>query len=114
MVAARTSPPTCSGNGARAGGRAERHAEGCERCREQIRWLRPAVAAIAEAAPRREPPPELRRRLLEEVEADTRAGAEVEAGSGLAPPGAASASGWAAPGPALAGDHWRPGWRCSS
>ena len=62
----------------------ERHAEGCERCREQIRWLRPAVAAIAEAAPRREPPPELRRRLLEEVEADARAaGAEVEAGSGF-------------------------------
>ncbi len=62
----------------------ERHAEGCERCREQIRWLRPAVAAIAEAAPRREPPPELRRRLLEVVEADARAaGAEVEAGSGF-------------------------------
>lgn len=62
----------------------ERHAAGCERCREEMRWLAPAVAAIAEAPPRREPPPALRGRLLDEVGADARAaGAEVEAGSGF-------------------------------
>jgi anti-sigma-K factor RskA len=50
----------------------ERHAEGCERCREQIRWLEPAVRSLPESVPRHEPPPELRRRLIDEVRADAR------------------------------------------
>jgi anti-sigma-K factor RskA len=48
----------------------ERHAEGCERCREEIRWLRPALDALPEGVERLAPPPELRSRLLAEVEAD--------------------------------------------
>lgn len=63
----------------------ERHAEGCEACRNELRWLQPAVAAIAEAAPRREPPPQLRERLLAEVRAEARAaGVEAEPEGGLA------------------------------
>jgi anti-sigma-K factor RskA len=48
----------------------ERHAEGCERCREQMRWLTPAVDALPEAVERVEPPPGLRTRLLAEAQAD--------------------------------------------
>ena len=50
---ARTSPPTCSG--ALEPGEAaelERHVEGCERCREEIRWLTPAVNALPESVER--------------------------------------------------------------
>lgn len=62
----------------------ERHAEGCERCRSEIRWLMPAVEALAEDVPRRQPPPALRRRVLDEVRADARqAGAGAETGTGL-------------------------------
>jgi anti-sigma-K factor RskA len=84
----------------------ESHAEACERCRREMRWLQPAVAAIAEAAPRREPPPQLRERLLAEVRAEARAaGVEPEPRSGI---GAAwrRLGGWLrAPGP---GARWRP------
>jgi anti-sigma-K factor RskA len=52
----------------------ERHAEDCERCRSEIRWLTTAVEVLPEAVERHEPPPELRQRLLAEVEADARAG----------------------------------------
>ena len=56
----------------------ERHAEGCERCRAEIRWLTPAVDALPESAERLEPPPRLRERLLAEVRADAgQAGAEA-------------------------------------
>lgn len=52
----------------------ERHAEDCERCRSEIRWLTAAVEVLPEAVEeRQEPPPELRRRLLAEVGADARA-----------------------------------------
>jgi anti-sigma-K factor RskA len=62
----------------------ERHAESCERCRSEIRWLMPAVEALAEDVPRREPPPALRRRLLDEVRDDAReAGTGAEPGAGL-------------------------------
>ena len=55
----------------------ERHAEGCERCRAEIRWLTPAVDALPESAERLDPPPRLRERLMAEVRADaTQAGAE--------------------------------------
>jgi anti-sigma-K factor RskA len=48
----------------------ERHAAGCERCREEMRWLTPAVDALPEGIERLQPPPELRARLLAEVRAD--------------------------------------------
>lgn len=88
------------------GAELERHAEGCERCRERMRWLRPAVAAIAEAAPRREPPAQLRERLLAEVRADARAaGAEVGAESGFAAARRRLAEWLRGAGP---GARWRP------
>jgi anti-sigma-K factor RskA len=55
----------------------ERHAEGCERCRAEIRWLTPALDALPEGVERVEPPAELRSRLLAEVRADAAAGAGV-------------------------------------
>jgi anti-sigma-K factor RskA len=45
----------------------ERHAEGCERCQAEIRWLTPAINALPESAERLEPPRELRERVLAEV-----------------------------------------------
>ncbi|MGN6216830.1 MAG: anti-sigma factor domain-containing protein [Solirubrobacterales bacterium] len=48
----------------------ERHLEGCERCREELRWLAPAVRSLPEAVARQEPPPRLRESLMAEVRAD--------------------------------------------
>ncbi|HET7573864.1 MAG TPA: anti-sigma factor [Solirubrobacterales bacterium] len=48
----------------------ERHLADCERCREQLRWLEPAVDTLPEGVERREPPPALRERLMAEVRAD--------------------------------------------
>lgn len=45
----------------------ERHAEGCERCREEIRWLTPAVNALPESVERLQPPRGLRERVMSEV-----------------------------------------------
>jgi anti-sigma-K factor RskA len=50
----------------------ERHAEGCERCQAEIRWMTPAVNALPESVQRLEPPRELRSRVLAEVRADVR------------------------------------------
>jgi anti-sigma-K factor RskA len=62
----------------------ERHAEECERCRSEVRWLTPVVDAMAEAPPRRRPPPQLRKRLLDEVMADAReAGTSPQPAAGL-------------------------------
>lgn len=47
-----------------------RHAEGCERCREELRRLAPAALVLPETVEPLEPPPGLRRRLLAEVRAD--------------------------------------------
>ncbi|HET7484348.1 MAG TPA: zf-HC2 domain-containing protein, partial [Solirubrobacterales bacterium] len=58
----------------------ERHAEGCERCREQIRWLAPAVRALPDSVERLEPPRELRSRILAEVRSDA-AGAARASGA---------------------------------
>ncbi len=58
----------------------ERHAEGCERCRADLRWLAPAVEALPEAVARREPPPALRARLMAEAEAEA-AGDTASAGA---------------------------------
>lgn len=55
----------------------ERHLEGCERCRAELRWLEPAVQSLPEAVERREPPRRLRANLMAEVRADARtAGSE--------------------------------------
>lgn len=56
---------------AREAAELERHLAGCERCREELRWLRPAVQALPETVARQEPPPRLRERLMAEVRADT-------------------------------------------
>jgi len=45
----------------------ERHAEGCERCQAEIRWMTPAVNALPETVARLEPPRELRERVMAEV-----------------------------------------------
>jgi anti-sigma-K factor RskA len=50
----------------------ERHLEGCERCREEMRWLEPAVVTLPEAVERQEPPPRLRETLMAEVRVDAR------------------------------------------
>ncbi len=50
----------------------ERHLEGCERCREEMRWLEPAVQTLPEAVERQEPPRALREALMAEVRADVR------------------------------------------
>lgn len=51
----------------------ERHLEGCERCREEMLWLEPAVGTLPEAVARQEPPKRLRQSLMAEVRADARA-----------------------------------------
>jgi anti-sigma-K factor RskA len=53
----------------------ERHLEGCERCRDELRWLQPAVDMLPETVPQLEPPDGLRARLLAEVRSDA---AELE------------------------------------
>jgi len=45
----------------------ETHLEGCERCREEMRWLQPAVDLLPESVDQLDPPPQLRERLLAEV-----------------------------------------------
>ena len=48
----------------------ERHLEGCDRCREEMRWLQPAVHSLPESVERQEPPPRLRESLMAEVRAE--------------------------------------------
>jgi anti-sigma factor RsiW len=59
----------------------EQHVEGCERCRSELRWLSASVRTLPESVRRREPPRELRRRLIEEVRADARAAAPAADGA---------------------------------
>lgn len=59
----------------------ERHLEGCERCREELAWLRPAVQALPESVARREPPKQLRQSLMAEVRADAPAAEPARARS---------------------------------
>jgi hypothetical protein len=59
----------------------EDHLAGCERCREELRWLSPAVQALPEAVERQEPPPRLKQRLMAEVRADAAEAAEAGRGS---------------------------------
>jgi anti-sigma-K factor RskA len=62
----------------------ERHAEGCERCRSEMRWLTAAVEVLPEAVELQEPPPQLRERLMTEVRADARAAGVKDAEEGFA------------------------------
>jgi anti-sigma-K factor RskA len=65
----------------------ERHAEGCERCQAEIRWLTPAVQALPEGVERIEPPAELRSRVMAEVRADSARGVGVRGDDRAARPG---------------------------
>ena len=49
---------------------AESHIETCESCRDELRWLQPAIDLLPESVPQLEPPPQLRERLLAEVQSD--------------------------------------------
>jgi anti-sigma-K factor RskA len=49
----------------------ERHLAGCEECRTELEWLRPAVQLLPESVERIEAPQELRGRLMEQVRAET-------------------------------------------
>lgn len=55
----------------------ERHLAGCEECRTELEWLRPAVQLLPESVERIEAPQELRGRLMEQVR--TEAGRAVPA-----------------------------------
>jgi anti-sigma-K factor RskA len=48
----------------------ERHLERCGRCRDEIRWLQPAIDLLPESVPQLEPPEDLRARLLAEIRSD--------------------------------------------
>jgi anti-sigma-K factor RskA len=63
----------------------ERHLAGCEECRTELEWLRPAVQLLPESVERVEPPRELRGRLMEQVrfEAETAAAPQRARGQGI-------------------------------
>src|SRR3954447_14896870 len=48
----------------------ERHLAGCEECRTELEWLRPAVQLLPESVERVAPPAELRGRLIEQVRSE--------------------------------------------
>src|SRR4051812_42927743 len=48
----------------------ERHLAGCEECRTELEWLRPAVQLLPESVQRVEAPPGLRGRLIEQVRSE--------------------------------------------
>lgn len=52
--------------------RFERHLVGCERCRADLRWLRPAVDALPAAVTQVAPPPRLRGELMATVRSEAR------------------------------------------
>jgi anti-sigma-K factor RskA len=58
----------------------EAHAPGCARCSRELESLAPAVGVLGESVEQREPPPELRARVLAAVRADAEDAAEATAG----------------------------------
>ena len=65
----------------------ERHLSHCELCQTDLESLRPAVDALPMSVESVEPPPELRRRIMAEVDADVkrrRAAARADRGSRFA------------------------------
>lgn len=51
----------------------EQHLAGCEECRTELEWLRPAVLSLPEAVEAAEPSAGLRARIMGEIEADAKA-----------------------------------------
>ncbi len=60
----------------------ERHLAGCEECRTELEWLRPAVQLLPESVERVEPPRELRGRLMEQVRAEVETAAAPQRSRG--------------------------------
>ena len=50
----------------------EEHLAGCERCRSDLEWLRPAAEELATSVPQLDPPRRLRRRTLAAARAEER------------------------------------------
>jgi anti-sigma-K factor RskA len=50
--------------------RVREHLAGCRECRAELEWLRASVDALPASVPQIEPPPELKARVMETVEAD--------------------------------------------
>jgi anti-sigma-K factor RskA len=50
--------------------RLEAHLEGCDECRRHLRWLEPAVDVLPRTVEQREPPEQLRERLMDTVRAE--------------------------------------------
>jgi anti-sigma-K factor RskA len=50
----------------------EQHLAGCEECRDELEWLRPAVQMLPDAVEPAEPPVGLRTRIMGEIEADAK------------------------------------------
>jgi anti-sigma-K factor RskA len=67
----------------------EQHLAGCEECRTELEWLRPAVQTLPAAVEPAEPPTGLRARIMGEIAAETK------------PERAASRSGWKRRSPVL-------------
>lgn len=59
----------------------ERHLAGCEECRTELEWLRPAVQLLPESVQRVEAPPQLRESLMTQVRAEAKTEAEGAARS---------------------------------
>jgi anti-sigma-K factor RskA len=51
----------------------EEHLATCDRCRVQLEWLAPAVAALPASVPQLEPPRRMRRRVMAAARAEARA-----------------------------------------
>jgi anti-sigma-K factor RskA len=79
----------------------EGHLDACQRCRDELRWLQPAIDMIGESVPQLEPPPGLRARLMAEVRSDA---AEASVGIGESDRSAAPKRRSAG----LRGFFWRP------
>ncbi len=74
----------------------EQHLAGCEDCRTELEWLRPAARILPETVERVEPPAQLRARIMGEVEADAKAErSRVRTGSRLRLPALRPAMGLA-------------------
>jgi anti-sigma-K factor RskA len=50
----------------------EQHLAGCEECRAELEWLRPAALSLPEAVEAAEPPAALRTRIMGEIEAEAK------------------------------------------
>ena len=72
----------------REAGAIEDHLDGCERCRERLRWLAPAVDLLPASVEQRTPPPALRENLMATVRAEAAPAAVAES----SPSGAALAA----------------------